>query len=259
MMTINASVKRLARRVPFARDLRRELQRTIARLGYWHDFRTFSQLQASTVPRFSLRWRDRYPCLDDKTAQTDFDHHYLYHTAWAARVVAQIHPAYHVDISSSLYFSALVSAFVPVKFYDYRPAPLHLSQLTSEHADLMRLPFADGGLSSLSCMHVVEHIGLGRYGDPLDPNGDLKAIAELNRVLAPGGNLLFVVPIGRPKIAFNAHRIYTYDHVLQIFNGLQLRHFALVDDPGNFIESGTRELADAQTYGCGCFWFQRGE
>lgn len=259
MVTVNTFVKRLARRVPFARGIRRWLQRTMARVEYWRDFRIFARLGAHAAPRFNLRWRDRYPCLEDKTAQTDFDHHYLYHTAWAARVVAQIRPAYHVDISSSLYFCALVSAFVPVRFYDYRPAPLQLSQLTSDHADLMRLPFADESLTSLSCMHVVEHIGLGRYGDPLDPDADLKAVAELKRVLAPGGSLLFVVPIGRPKIAFNAHRIYAYDQVLQAFDDLQLRCFALVDDPGNFIESGTRELADAQTYGCGCFWFQRGE
>jgi hypothetical protein len=59
-------------------------------------------------------------------------------------------------------------------------------------------------------MHVIEHIGLGRYGEALDPDGDLKAIRELVRVLAAGGNLLVVVPVGRPRIQFNAHRIYDY-------------------------------------------------
>ncbi|MGA2030503.1 MAG: DUF268 domain-containing protein, partial [Verrucomicrobiota bacterium] len=77
----------------------------------------------------------------------------------------------------------MVSAFVPVKFYDYRPADLHLDNLACEHADLQALPFADCGIQSISCMHVVEHVGLGRYGDPLDPNGDLKAMNELERVL----------------------------------------------------------------------------
>jgi len=47
-------------------------------------------------------------------------------------------------------------------------------------------------------MNVVEHVGLGRYGEPLDPEGDIKAMRELRRVLAPGGSLLFVVPVGRP-------------------------------------------------------------
>ena len=108
-------------------------------------------------------------------------------------------------------------------------------------------------------MHVVEHVGLGRYGDPLDPDGDLKAMAELKRVLAPGGNLLFVVPIGgAPKIMFNAHRIYSYQQVLDCFTGLELKEFALVPDnsaDGGLIANATREMSDAQNYGCGCFLF----
>jgi hypothetical protein len=135
--------------------------------------------------------------LQDATVQTEFDRHYVYHPAWAARIIKRIKPAVHVDISSSLHFCSVLSAFVPVKFYDYRPAKLELSGLTSEHADLVQLPFESNSIASLSCMHTVEHIGLGRYGDPLDYDGDLKAIAELSRVLAVGGNLLFCYTRGR--------------------------------------------------------------
>ncbi len=46
-----------------------------------------------------------------------------------------------------------------------------------------------------SCMHTIEHIGLGRYGDPLDAVGDQTALSELQRVVAPGGSLLIVVPV----------------------------------------------------------------
>ncbi|NDC42314.1 MAG: DUF268 domain-containing protein, partial [Chitinophagia bacterium] len=56
------------------------------------------------------------------------------------------------------------------------------------------LPFESDSIPSLSCMHTIEHVGLGRYGDQLDPQGDLKAIAELKRVVQPGGDLLFVTP-----------------------------------------------------------------
>jgi hypothetical protein len=109
-------------------------------------------------------------------------------------------------------------------------------------------------------MHTVEHIGLGRYGDPLDAEGDLKAIRELSRVTAPGGNLLFVVPIGQPKIMFNAHRIYSYRQILEYFSGLKLKEFSLVTDPGfgqDFISNASEEQADSQLYGCGCFWFTK--
>jgi SAM-dependent methyltransferase len=104
-------------------------------------------------------------------------------------------------------------------------------------------------------MHVIEHIGLGRYGDPLDPNGDLKGIAELKRVLKPGGNLIFVTPVGRPRIQFNAHRIYSYEQIAEYFLGFEIKQFALVDDAGNFLNNPDPQYATQQKYGCGCWWF----
>ncbi|MEI6528160.1 MAG: DUF268 domain-containing protein [bacterium] len=205
--------------------------------------------------RFSIKSSDFYPCIKDKTVKTGFDAHYVYHTSWAARKVREINPQRHTDISSSLFFSGIVSAFVPTDFYDYRPADLKLSNLTSNNADLTKLPFADNSINSLSCMHTVEHIGLGRYGDPIDTNGDLKAISELKRVLAENGSLLFVVPVGQPKIEFNAHRIYSYEQIISYFPDLSLREFSLITDGGKFIENSNPELVKNQKYGCGCFWF----
>jgi SAM-dependent methyltransferase len=188
-----------------------------------------------------------------------FDRHYVYHTAWAARVLAQTRPIRHVDIGSSLYFCSIVSAFIPIRFLDCRPAALKLSGLDPERGDLMSLPLETGSVSSLSCMHVIEHIGLGRYGDALDPNGDSKAIAELRRVLATGGTLLVVVPVGRPRIQFNAHRIYAYQQLIDYFAGLDLIDFSLVPDglDEGLIHGATGQQADAQRYGCGCFWFRK--
>jgi len=228
-------------------------------INFEEDFQEFQKLMKDDT-RFTLNWEDRYPCLNDKTATTAFDRHYIYHTAWAARVLAKINPPFHVDISSSLYFIAIASAIVPIRFYDYRPADISLNNLSTEAADLLALPFKDGTIESLSCMHVAEHIGLGRYGDPLDPDGDLKAISELKRVLAPGGYLLFVVPIGKPRIMFNAHRIYSYNQIMEYFSGLELVEFALIpDNPavGGLIYDPPIEMANVQNYGCGCFWFRR--
>ncbi|TGU72279.1 DUF268 domain-containing protein [Geomonas terrae] len=227
---------------------------------YKEQFRAF-QSQSGPEGRFALDWQERLPCLNDKTVTTAFDRHYVYHLAWAARILSQTRPESHVDISSSLFFSATVSAFLPVRFYDYRPAPLGLDGLSCDAADLLGLPFADESVSSISCMHVVEHVGLGRYGDPLDPDGDLKAIAELKRVLAPGGDLLYVVPTGGTAlIMFNAHRIYTYEQTLQYFEGLELTEFALIPEnpeDGGLVRGASKELADRQKYGCGCFWFRK--
>jgi SAM-dependent methyltransferase len=229
-----------------------------ARFG--REFARFNALSRTRVARFPLRWQDRQPCLDDRTANTGFDRHYVYHTAWAARVLAKTRPAKHVDISSSLYFVTGASAFVPMEFYDFRPADLRLSNLESRFADLMALPFGDRAVSSLSCMHVVEHIGLGRYGDPLDPDGDLKAMRELQRVVAPSGSLLFVTPVGQPCIRFNAHRIYAYEQIRDAFSELRIEQFSLIPDSpsdGGLIEDADPATVSKQRYACGCFWFRR--
>lgn len=219
----------------------------------------FQQIRSAQQPRFSVLWKDRWLHLRDATSTTAFDRHYVFHTAWAARVVAQINPRRHVDVASSLYFVSAISAFVPTKFIDFRPAELGLSGLSSSAGTLLNLPFDSNSVESLSCMHVVEHVGLGRYGDPFDYDGDLKAIAELIRVLSPGGHLLFVVPIGgTPRIQFNAHRIYSYQQVLDMAKGLTLEEFALIPDDGSsegLIRHADPTQAALQRYGCGCFHF----
>jgi len=240
-------------------DCHRGFKNMVRYFNLKKEFSTFSILSKSN-PRFSIDWKDRYFCYNDNTSETPFDQHYIYHTAWAARIIARTNPKEHVDISSSLYFCSIVSAFVPVKFYDFRPANLNLTNLSSDNADIIRLPFEDGSIESLSCMHTVEHIGLGRYGDHLDPDGDLKAMSELCRILMRSGNLLFVVPIGKSKIMFNAHRIYSYDQIMQYFKKLKLQEFSLIscfEQNSGIIINATKDQADLCDYGCGCFWFTK--
>ena len=220
-------------------------------LGEWRAFKNKND------NRFSVSAGNLYPCLKDKITNTPFDHHYIYHPAWAARILAQTKPEFHVDISSILSFSTIVSAFVPVKFYDYRPAVLTLSNLESGFADLKNLSFSDNSVPSLSCMHTIEHIGLGRYGDEIDPAGDIKSINELKRVLKQGGDLLFVTPVGKPKIEFNAHRVYSFEQIVDYFSPFNLKEFSLITDEGGMITNSDPALVKEQDYGCGCFWFQK--
>jgi len=197
----------------------------------------FLNLSQKCEKRFDMNPWAAIPILNEDGAQS-YDAHYVHHTAWAARVLAETKPKKHVDIGSLLYFSTILSAFVNIEHYDMRPTDLFIPGLFIGQADLMALPFEDNSIESLSCMHVVEHCGLGRYGDPLDPDGDLKAMRELQRVLAPGGQLLFVVPVGKPEIVFNAHKIYDPKQILKVFEGLEWG----LDEP---------------TPGCGCFLFKK--
>jgi len=246
------------RKIPFLNQFRSWRKRGRKRQKFESAIRCFRELSARGNGRFPVRDEDRYPCLDDATPTTTFDRHYVYHTAWAARVLARTCPPVHVDIGSYIYFATLVSAFVPVRFYDYRPAQVGLPGLETGFADLLALPFEDGSVASLSCMHVVEHVGLGRYGDTLDPDGDLKAMAELTRVLAPGGNLLFAVPVGQPRVMFNAHRIYAYEQVVNAFPKLVLEGFALIPEagPDGLVFGASPERVAEERYACGCFLFK---
>jgi hypothetical protein len=109
-------------------------------------------------------------------------------------------------------------------------------------------------------MHVIEHIGLERYGDPFDPEGDLKAIAELKRVLAVDGCLLFVVPLGEKSIIqYNAHRIYTFQQILKYFADMELLNFSYINDAGQYLDNSTPQDVIGQVYGCGCFCFKKND
>ena len=236
-----------------------QLRKAGKRLGFISQYREFVELNRHERPEFRAEWQDRWARLDDDTGHLPFDAHYVYHTAWAARVLAQVAPAKHVDISSYTYFATIASAFVPVEFYDYRPANIRLSNLHCGAADLCRLELEDQSVESISCMHTIEHIGLGRYGDPLDASGDQKALAELQRVVSPGGSLMIVVPVGTPRIQFNAHRIYDPEMIEHALGELQLQQLSVLPDDSDsgLIENPDRDFVLAQRYGCGCFWFKR--
>jgi len=197
--------------------------------------------------------------LDEDTSSTLFDSHYIYHIAWASRKIFEINPNLHVDFSSSLNFCTTISAYRKVKFYDYRPVNLKLSNLECDYCDLSSEDFSVGKYKSVSCMHVVEHIGLGRYGDPLDSMGDIKAIENLKKSVTPGGDLLFVVPCGRPSIHFNAHRIYSAKSIVDYFG----KNFTLIEfyfitgiDNQPPISNPDLNITNNFDYGCGCFHFK---
>jgi SAM-dependent methyltransferase len=140
---------------------------------------------------------------------------------------------------------------------DIRPLAARLPNLTNLYGDILHLPFANNRIASLSCLHVVEHIGLGRYGDPLNPQGTRQACQELVRVLAPGGNLYISTPIGQPRTCFNAHRIHAPAQFLGYFDGLRLIEFTAVNDQRRWITNGSPDEFEQAEYACGMFRLQK--
>ena len=220
---------------------------------YFRHWREYAAASRSGAPRFA----DSLPCLGDWTSNTPFDPHYFYQGAWLARRIAARRPLKHVDVGSSVLTLSVLSATTEMLHIDYRPLEAQLPGLHCEAGDILHLKFPDRSVDSLSCLHVIEHIGLGRYGDPIDPQGARKAAAELARVLAPGGRLLFSTPVGRERTCLNAHRVFAPESVPAMFAPLRLESFSLVDDAGAFREGAALEVARSLEYGCGMFEFTR--
>ncbi len=190
--------------------------------AFGKEYRRFRQMNAGGP--FALRARDIMPCLTDRTVTTPIEPTYFLQDTWFARKIAAQRPASHVDVGSSVKSMALVAQFIPVTLVDIRPVEIEVAGFSFRAGSVLALPFADGSQASLSSLCVIEHIGLGRYGDPFDAQGSEKAAAELRRVLAPGGDLYVSVPVDAEcRIYFNAHRAFTRDYLLALFPGLALR------------------------------------
>lgn len=230
---------------------------------YLKDIKKFLKQSQMSLHKKIVFFKTITPYLQDRTTVLKVEPHYTYHLAWAARRIKEVNPVKHLDISSQQFFAVLVSSFIPFEYYEYRPAELYLPGLKSGAADLLSLPFEDNSIQSLSCMHVVEHLGLGRYGDAIDPTADKKAVRELIRCLAWGGDLFFVVPVAgeETKIEFNGQRIYSYADVMQMFQGIDLIEFSLIPDDYQehcgMIINADASMVSSQKYGCGCFWFRK--
>ena len=189
--------------------------------GFVGEYRAFRALNAGST--FALRAELIQPCLTDRTETTPVEPTYFFQDTWCAGLIAARRPAAHVDVASSAKSMAMISQFVPVTFVDIRPVELAVPGFVCVRGSVLELPFADGSVASLSSLCVIEHIGLGRYGDPLDGRGSERAAAELGRVLARGGDLYVSMPVDvESRVYFNAHRAFTREHALELFPGLEL-------------------------------------
>jgi SAM-dependent methyltransferase len=189
---------------------------------YW-DFYKDAKKYFSMPGAEKFDFENLYPLLFEKTEiHIIEDYSYFYQDTWGARKVFENHPKFHVDIGSTLMLVAILSQFTEVCSVDIRPIPADLKGLTCKKGDITHLPFKEGELESISSLCVLEHIGLGRYGDPIDANGTDKAIAELKRVIRSGGNLYVSVPLGLDTVYFNAHRNFKYESFIEKFKPLEM-------------------------------------
>lgn len=187
---------------------------------------------------------------------------YFHQDLLVARRIFANSPAVHVDVGSRVDgFVAHVAAFRPIEVIDIRPLSNTVTNIRFLQADLMSVidPKLENYCDSLSCLHALEHFGLGRYGDPVKYDGYLIGLDNLWKIVKPGGKFYFSVPIGPQRIEFNAHRVFSVAYLLELFAGkFRVDHFSFVEDKGVLHEDvalSDEGLANefGCFYGCGIF------
>ena len=205
-----------------------------------------------------------FPCVDDLSDSAGVAvGDYFNQDLFVAQRIYANNPDRHIDIGSRIDgFVAHVATFREIEVLDIRPLVSFVGNIKFRQCDFMGgIPEEFlGAYDSVSSLHAIEHFGLGRYGDRLDPDGWRKGIENLGRLLKSGGRLYFSVPIGPMRVEFNAHRVFSVqflrDYFSQMYyiasfsyvddNGLMHSNVSLADNPGLKDHFGCK-------YGCGVF------
>jgi SAM-dependent methyltransferase len=223
---------------------------------YWRDQRQYQRQARGT--RFDATTGRRAPILSDYTAPAGIARgHYFHQDLWAARRIHAVRPARHIDIGSRIDgFAAHVLTFMPLTIVDIRPLEDSVEGLTFIQGDATNLAaLPDDSVESLSSLHAVEHIGLGRYGDPIDAEGWRRGLDEMRRVLAPDGRFYLSVPIGRERVEFNSHRVFAPSTIVEALTPLTLAAFHAVDDRDQLHTHARTEDFTSAAFACGLFEF----
>lgn len=207
-----------------------------------------------------------YPVLGDRGDQAGtVASAYFHQDLLVARMIFAAAPHRHVDVGSRVDgFVAHVAVFREIEVIDIRPMQSKVRNVQFIKADLMSDSNPLEALTdSLSCLHALEHFGLGRYGDPIDNEGHLRGFNALIRMLKPGATLYLSFPIGRPAVEFNAHRVL---HCIEILSWpgaecLQLCRFDFIDDAADLHEDVPLDRIEKEcsslNHGCGIYTFKR--
>jgi SAM-dependent methyltransferase len=209
----------------------------------------------------TVRFRDIMPFLYEKNPLSQSAQSaYFFQDVWALQKISRnssnLHE--HIDVGSRIDgFVGQLSAFRPVTFIDIRSITDNLLGIKYKKGSITDLPYRNSEIYSLSSLCVIEHIGLGRYGDHIDPNGSLRAIKEIQRVLKIGGDLYVSVPVGKERVAFNAHRIFSPYKFVSYFTDCDLLEYSLVQEQKIIFDIDLNYKIDSADYAMGLFHFRK--
>lgn len=198
-----------------------------------------------------------YPCLHDKDDNAWVcKWHYFHQDLLVASEIYKDNPGKHVDIASRIdWFVAHLAVFREVEVLDIRKIDSNVKNIKFKQADLMNIwdDMKDYS-SSISCLHAIEHFWLWRYWDSIDINWHLKWLDNIYKMLKKGGVLYFSTPIGKQRIEFNAHRVFSIRYLHDCFvDKYKIENFSYVDDNWDLHEN-----VDIKEWFKNNFWCQFG-
>ena len=169
------------------------------------------------------------PCLHDWYEEGGTTkNEYFWQDLLVARMIFAAKPEKHVDIGSRVDgFVAHVASFRDIEVFDVRPITTKIPGVIFKQADFMSPIGQVACCDSLSCLHALEHFGLGRYGDPVDPGGADRGFANMASLLKERGVFYLSVPIGSERVEFNANRVFDPRHIVKLAAQNSLQLFAL--------------------------------
>jgi hypothetical protein len=204
------------------------------------------------------------PCLSDRfNFAGSLDKQYFYQDIYVSRKIFELAPITHVDIGSRIDgFIAQLSVFREVTVLDIRPLDNKINNVLFVQADICDSNFEFKKSMSVSCLHTIEHFGLGRYSDPVGANLWTIGLINIWNIVENGGILYLSTPIGRQRIVYNAHRVFKPSSVLNQLIDSELIDFAYINDEGKFNNGPLDilqidEIASNFSYGLGIFTIKK--
>lgn len=229
---------------------------------YFKDAITYISLNKKLKSPFPLSFRNAYPIYFDRFEEAgEVPKHYFLQDLWAGKKVFKSGVKKHYDVGSRIdSFISHCLVFCKVVMLDVRPLKSTIQNLEFIQADCMNMSnIKTNSIDSISSLHAIEHFGLGRYSDPIDPMGYQKAISEIIRVTKKNGDIYFSGPIGMQRVEFNAHRVYDPKHIIDLFEkgNCKLMEFSAIDDTNKLVENTSPSKFRGAQYSCGLFHFKK--
>ena len=222
---------------------------------FWY-FKCLFQFKISKEFKLSF-----FPILgENKMNAGSVEDHYFIQDLYVSQSIFSQQPENILDVGSRIDgFVSNVASFRKIDIVDIRPLSLKIKNINFKRLDITKnISKIYNQYTCVTSLHAIEHFGLGRYGDKIDPEGHLKGIKNIYKILKKSGILYLSFPFGPNRIEFNAHRVFSLSYIEpKLTEFFEIIEFSYIDDQNTFhqdikLDSGYSNNFNCN-YGCAIF------